>query len=540
MFSFEYYPTPAPVIEQMIDGLAIAGKVGYEPSAGAGHIVEHLKKEGTAAILATEKDDDLRAILQTKSCTLLGEDFFKIESHQISHVDFIVMNPPFSNGAQHIVHAFNIAPPGCKIRALCNIESIRNAYSKSREELKTIVDTYGLYEDLGNCFSMADRKTDVNVALIRIDKPGAQSDSEFEGFFMEDEQEAKTGAGLMPYNIVRDMVNRYVAAVKIFDEQLETAVKLSELTAGVYGGSLGMQVTRNGAPLARNEFKKGMQKAAWNHIFSKLNMKKIATKGLKEDINKFVEKQQYIPFTMRNVYRMLEIVIGTTGARMDKAILEVFDRVTSYHDDNKYGLEGWKTNSHYLLTRRFIMPSLTSIAYGGGIEANYSSHNFELVEDLVKALSHVSGQNYDEMISLNDFINYHYVLMMSDGSYAQGAYGPIKSRRADDWELTRGQETRPGSVIKHNDLRWGEWFEWGYFRIRCYKKGTIHFEFKDEKVWADFNQRVAKLKGFPLPEKRAQTAYQERQNGRTRQKPAPTYSAPVKPVILGTIKYKAA
>ena len=47
------------------------------------------------------------------------------------------------------------------------------------------------------------------------------------GFFMDDEKEAETGAGLMPYNVVRDLVNRYVAAVKIFDEQIQAAVKMN-------------------------------------------------------------------------------------------------------------------------------------------------------------------------------------------------------------------------------------------------------------------------------------------------------------------------
>lgn len=33
-----------------------------------------------------------------------------------------------------------------------------------------------------------------------------------------------------------------------------------------------------------------------------------------------------------------------------------------------------------------------------------------------------------------------------------------------------------------------------------FKKGTGHFKFKDENVWALFNQNIARIKGFPLPE----------------------------------------
>lgn len=85
------------------------------------------------------------------------------------------------------------------------------------------------------------------------------------------------------------------------------------------------------------------------------------------------------------------------------------------------------------------------------------------------------------------------------------------------------------------DWSYGQWFEWGFFRVRKYKKGTIHFEFKDEKVWAAFNQRVAKLKGYPLPEKREQTKYQERQNGRKATAPAYKPTAQ-KPTVLASFK----
>src|SRR5205085_8597927 len=103
----------------------------------------------------------------------------------------------------------------------------------------------------------------------------------------------------------------------------------------------------------------------WKFIFEKLNMQKYSTKGLREDLNRFVEQQSHIPFTMRNIYRMLEIVIGTQSARIDKAVLEVFDKITKYHDDNKLGLEGWKSNCHYLLTKKFIHPYLFNTDYSG-------------------------------------------------------------------------------------------------------------------------------------------------------------------------------
>jgi hypothetical protein len=536
MFNIDFYPTPESVIATMIAGMNLKGKTVLEPSAGSGAIVRACQAEG-ANVIACENDPELYKIAASY-CPIIERDFFDLDSVRVSHIHAIVMNPPFSNGADHVLHAYNIAPDGCEIVALCNLQTIKNAYSKTRKELLTLIENYGQYQNLGDVFATAERQTNVEVALIRLSKPGTQS-NEFEGFFMDEEPEVVSGPGLIPYNLIRDLVQRYVGSLKIFDQQLETAAKLNEMAAGYFDAgltNLSVTVNRGNIPVQRNEFKKSMQKQGWNFVFSKLNMEKHATKGLREDINKFVETQQNIPFTMANIYKMLEVVIGTTGSRMDKAILEVFDKVTSHHDENRYNIEGWKTNSHYLLTKRFIMPCLTEVGYGGEIKANYSSRNFEMVEDLIKALCYITGDNYDTMVGLQDFLGYKYFLV-KDGEFLRSGYGVAKSNSDTGYNsLTSDQAKNPGSEIISPAKEWGKWFDWGYFRIRVYKKGTIHFEFKSEDVWSKFNQRVAKLKGYPLPESKKQTKYEAKQtHSRTAQ---PAYKpAPQKPVVLSTFQF---
>jgi hypothetical protein len=52
-------------------------------------------------------------------------------------------------------------------------------------------------------------------------------------------------------------------------------------------------------------------------------------------------------------------------------------------------------------------------------------------------------------------------------------------------------------VIHKTDAPWGKWVEWtDFFIVRGYMKGTMHIKFKDEAVWAKFNQRVAEIKGW--------------------------------------------
>lgn len=471
MFNTDFYPTPVEVIETMLAGISLKGKRILEPSAGAGNIVDFIlsKSNGTAEVIACEKDDKLREIVKGK-CPVIASDFLSVESEAISHVDIIVMNPPFSSDERHILHAFEIAPPGCKIIALCNWQTLENTHTMRRRELKGIIETYGTMENLGDVFSAAERKTKVEVGLVHIQKHGASYDAEFEGFFLDEDPEEPQYNGLMPYNFVRDLVNRYVAAVKIYDQQLDSAVRLNSLLNEFYDGQIGFQCTEEGRPVERGNFKKALQKSGWEFVFRKMNMEKYATKGLKEDINKFVESQQHIPFTMRNIYRMLEIVIGTHGQRMDKALLEVFENITKYHHENRYNVPGWKTNSHYLVGRKFIMDGITEVSYHGNLSlSHYGTSRQAYVDDFQKALCHLIGRNYDEIQTMWGFFN------LKEVPGLEGKY--------------------PRQYVHYE---FGTWYEWGFFRVKGYKKGTMHFEFLDEDVWARFNQEIARLKGYPL------------------------------------------
>lgn len=490
MFNKDFFPTPANVIEKMTDGEVLTDKTILEPSAGKGNIVDYLINAGAKDVIACEINEDLKTILATK-CKVIESDFLNLTSERISHIDLIVMNPPFTADERHILHAYHIAPSGCKIIALCNAETIKNDYSKSRKELKSIIDSFGQFTELGDCFTDAERKTGVNVGLIKIQKAGESYKSEFEGFFMDEDPEERQENGIMSYNVVRDLVNRYVKAVQIYAEVLTVKKRLNSVTGSFFGDDLGISLT-----LSYEDYKKALQKSGWMFILNKMNLTKYTTRGVREDINKFVEQQTNIPFTMRNIYHMLDMVVQTAGQRMDKAILEVFDRVTEHHHDNRHNIKGWKTNSHFLVGKKFILPNMVSPAK----EYGYTSKDYTslrqsydgIIPDFEKALCYVTGKKYEDTNTVNSRIN-------------RNAYG--------------------------------EWYNSDFFKFKAYKNGNMHFEFTDEKIWLQFNQRVAKLKGYPLYESKEQTAYQNRQTGRQAQ---PKQQQKTEPVILATIKLKTA
>lgn len=468
IFNPDHYPTPAEVAAEMLDSLDLRDRVVLEPSAGSGNLVRECLDRGAAEVLWCEKEPQLRNMLTgLRGGYYLGHDFLLAEAHQVSHVDLIVMNPPFSADEAHILHAWEIAPPGCEIVALCNWNTVCDEYvhrltqrngSGLKKQLAYVVNAYGSRDNLGECFTTAERPTRVSVGLVRLTKPGSRAGGdEFEGFFLGPDDIEAQGEGLIPYRRSRDIVNRYVEACRIFDEQVEAGTRLRGVLDGFFGQELGLQVTVEGAPVTRNRFRKDLQKAAWKHVFAEFLPAQLATSQLAKDINAFVEKQSRIPFTERNIYRMLQIVAGTQEQRVDRAVEQAIDTLTRHTAENRYGVEGWVTNSGYMLNRRFIRAYMAELSWSGhGVMVKTYGSQADEISDLIKALCFITGRSYSEV----------------------------------------GQPTKPADGIF-----WpGEWYEWGFFRFKAHKKGTVHFEFLDDEVWAMVNARYARIKGQVLPE----------------------------------------
>ena len=117
MFNKDFYPTPEHVLDSM--GIDCNEKIVLEPSAGKGDIVDYLQKHGAKKVIACEDNEDLFNIVKEK-CGMLKRDFLQVTADEVSHIDMIVMNPPFSNGVEHLLHAWEIAPGNCEIISLIN------------------------------------------------------------------------------------------------------------------------------------------------------------------------------------------------------------------------------------------------------------------------------------------------------------------------------------------------------------------------------------------------------------------------------------
>jgi hypothetical protein len=486
MFNEEFFPTPESVIELM--GIDCYGKVVVEPSAGSGNIVNWLLQNGAREVLACEKHPTLRKTL-SGTCQLIAEDFFTVKPEQISHAELIVMNPPFSNGADHILHAWKIAPEGCEVIALCNWETINKNHWGVRRELAAVVEGYGEAINLGPVFQDAERRTDIGIGLVRLFKPVISEGMDMDGFYLTGDEERQDN-GIIGFNEIRAVVNSYLAAVRCFGKVEEVAKELKAYTNVkiigaddkvhelTWGDGIAFKPTYSGDGITTKEaFAKGYQKRCWQYIFNRVGIEKYVTSGVLKDVNKFIESRVNYPFTVRNIGRMLDIIFGTRAETMQRAIVEAVDNFTRYTDENRYGVEGWKTNAGHLLNKKFITPWIAEISMGGrGLGIRTYQGNWEQIVDLTKALCFVTGRSYDSL-------------------------GDVKDAPVAKWEDGKPLSTSNyGIPTNHNVFSPNTWYEWGFFRFKIFKKGTGHFTFKSEDEWAMLNQAYAKVKGQVLPE----------------------------------------
>ena len=461
MFGKDFYPTPDNVISSMMANADVTNKVILEPSAGKGNIVDWLQANNAKEVLACEINVDLRMILAGK-CNVLAADFFDAKAEQVSHINLIVMNPPFSADEKHILHAWEIAPGGCEIIALCNSETLDNRYSRNRAILRELIELHGSSESLYDCFTEAERETGVHVSVVRLFKP-ATGEMEFDGYFEMQEEEERQENGIMTFNSIQEVVSRYVGAVKMFDDVINASDAINNLINPISDG-LGIRFgavssSNSSSNITRDFFKKALQKSAWRSVFHKFNMNKYVTQKLMGDINKFVEQQTAVPFTVKNIYKMIDLVIGTHAERMDSVLVEAFDKICSFSSENSTAGEKWKTNSNYKVNQKFIVPYMCSNDSRWPdqyVKLNYS--RYHELDDIMKALCYLKGIDYNTTTDINRFVS-------------------------------------------GMNLEWGQWYNWGFFEIRGYKKGTMHFKFQSIKLWEDFNRKVGEIKGWHLPRK---------------------------------------
>lgn len=504
MFENEFYPTNEETIKLMLEPYR-EKKVSddyrshyysryifhdcsiLDPSAGSGNILLHIRKEQSnyrkIILEAIEIDPDLQSILKDQSITLIGSDFLEY-GEEIFH-NYIFMNPPFSNGDEHLLHAWNLMYCG-DIVCLLNAETIRNPYTKKRKLLLDIINEHGSYEFIGSVFENAEVKTSVEVVLIRLHK---KADNRFKSDFDNLKKENSEKITFDEYEnnsvAVNDkiqlMIDSFNLAKEVYPEMVNSFRKMKSVVPYKIHNELNdflFTCLKNSTQNGYAFFLKSIKKEMWKSVLSDPSFEKYATSKVKQNFEAFIRETSNLEFSKENVFSILKMLVTNRAQILADAAEEVFDYLTRYYEENRSYFEGWKSNEAWYVTKKMVIPNIVRPSwdkpherkqYGFEFRMNWSiDRNFH---DIEKVLSYISGIKYEQVTTISEALQYRF-----------NKIGNIYPKDKYDSEC-----------------------ESTFFKIKFYIKGTVHLVWKDDKLLEQFNYIVASKRKW-VPEKTEPTA----------------------------------
>lgn len=494
MFNSTYYPTPSAIADEMLRPYREKIKAGamiLDPSAGRGNLLDACRYAGTRAenLFAVEIEPDLAAILRDKKYRLIGDDFLQYASHY--HFDLIVMNPPFVNGDEHLLKAWEILHEG-DIVCLLNAETVRNPHTVRRQLLARIIQENGSVEYLGQVFKSAERPTGVDVALIRLKKTADRPLFAFTDSGERRRQPTFSGDQTIDFeneiaraDLIAALVDTYDQIGPAYEQFIAARNRLEFYVKALIGNHrLSFDAGRAryaGGNDARqqdlsefNGYLDAVKFAGWQTVFEKTKMRNVLTAKMRDAFNAFQQQAGSMEFTQRNIYSLFGMLLDNRDANLQACVVDVFDKMTSYDAKNKIHVEGWKTNSRYRVNQRVIMPYFIQFeTWGdrngrGKFDVYYQ--NTEHLRDIDRVMCLLSGKSLDPGPDRDQ----RRVVTIEDALRARfSALGYID--RGDEFDNTADSE---------------------FFTIKFWKKGTMHLIFKDLFLWQEFNRRAAAGKNW--------------------------------------------
>jgi len=480
-----FYPTPPDLAKRMIGKIDLSGRNAYdlnvlEPSAGKGDLIKALNNNrydgfsgnGTFRdISAIEIDPDLRATLRGKSIKVIDSDFLAYSGPD--KFDLIIANPPFDNGDKHLLKAIDIMYRG-QIIFLLNAETIRNPHTNTRKALvRKLKELDADIEFISNGFMDAERKSEVEVALIYINVEKKVEDDLFAG--ADDTVEPVNPEIDEDYSLstgrkIEELVAEYNQVVSLGTETIVNYyqnykkvgkyIGLNEKPNDYYPtGDLTAKVQNNlnkTLILIRHDF--------WRQTLDLREVYSRMTSGKRAEFEDKLNDRCDMDFTEKNIRSFVLNLIGGYEQTLIEAVLSLFDKFTirhSFNSDNKYEenihyFNGWKTNDAFKIGKKVIIPIYAG--YGDGPFIGYSGEwklDFSAIPEL---------RDIDVVMNYFDGMSHYYSIVEAlNHSFALGESRKIEST---------------------------------YFTITTYKKGTIHLTFNDEGVLRRFNVVACRGKGW--------------------------------------------
>lgn len=480
-FDREFYPTPGKLAGKMISMIDLTKvKTVLEPSAGKGDLAECLvsatKKfsHGNNIDLdCIEIDENLRYILNGKGFRVVHDDFLTFSTGK--RYDLIIMNPPFSNGDEHLLKAISLMEHGGQIVCLLNAETLRNFHTNRRKLLNSkLCELDAKTVFLADEFKNAERKTGVDVAIVYIDIPAKKYKSEF--FERMQKAEQRKHSVKEPTQLVR---NNWVAALlEAFKVETAAGEKLLEeyyamqdyclpdrspyaapiISIGICG-----KESSNNLDNLINTYLEHTRRKYWDALLSQPQITEKLTSQMQSEYSSKISELAKYDFTEYNVQQILIEVNGQLSRGVDEEISALFEKLSAQHswfpecDKNIHYFNGWATNKAHKINKKVILPI-------NGFSA-YSWRNKDCIDE------------YSVYSTLKD-------IEMTLNYLDKGRTYPIDLSNVVRCAASNGQTKN---------------IECKYFFVTFYKKGTAHITFKDQRLLDCLNIYAARKRGWLPP-----------------------------------------
>lgn len=497
MFNPDFYPTPRHITDKMLDGIdfKLIESV-LEPSAGKGDIADRLKEkmryahdcygnqDYNADIDTVEIEPELRHILRGKGLRVVHDDFLTF--HTFKHYDLIAMNPPFSAGDKHLLKAIEMQKAGGKIVCLLNAETLRNPCTITRRDLlKKLDDLNASIEYISGAFSAAERKSDVEIALIKIDIPKAEPVSNiFENLraaqeINQEQEDANQYGAMVDNDVIKGAVQRYnfevAAGLRLIQEYRAMAPYLlcTLKKDSIYAKpilKLGFEDSgRYSNGLSENEFVRRVRSKYWKALFDNDQFCGLLTSNLRNQYRSKVHELADYDFSLYNIYSIRIEMSQQLVKGVEETIIDLFDELSHKHhwydetSSNIHYYNGWKTNKAYMINKKVIIPLNGFGRYDGSMDYTYTV--LQKLGDIERVFNYLDG-------GLTEEVDIERALKKAQ---AHGATKKIPLK---------------------------------YFHVTFYKKGTCHIEFDNLELLKKFNIFGSQRKGW-LPPSYGKTKYSD-------------------------------
>lgn len=420
-YAKDFFPTPQSLAGKMLSKVRHLERVGtvLEPSAGLGDLAEVANKAVKGSrrrygdvpldIDVIEVDGNLQKILKAKEqFKLVHDDFLTYSTHK--RYDLIVMNPPFSKGAEHLLKAMDMQRrTGGQLVCLLNAETIRNPYTIIRQQLANELLRLGRsncsVEFVSNAFSKAKRATDVEVAIVYCNFPAPEIKSSFfEKMEKAEEIKKKTAnqTELISCDPMEAMVQRYkvecAAGLALIEEYRAMAPYiLHSLKETAYDKPI-IELKVSGGDCDENQFLRKVRLKYWKDWFDNNELLQNLTTEVKDSFLSSVQEMADYEFSRFNLNQVLAKMSAQMLSGIESTIMKLFDELSSEHayypecKSNIWMYSGWKTNKAHKVNYKCIVP-----CYGIYTDRSWDNKAFDVyraysfLADIEKCLNYLDG-----------------------------------------------------------------------------------------------------------------------------------------------------